>query len=108
MACDWYRKGKKHRVLVREDGKIIANNPLPLLGLIGAAAAKKAIVAGALTAGAGYLTSKVLKRGDGDGSDEGKPERARQSTAPTTYDNLDRPNPGTDAWYVEKALKGEF
>jgi len=33
LPCDWYRKGKNHRVLVRADGKVIANNPLPLAAL---------------------------------------------------------------------------
>lgn len=105
MPCEWYKKGKKHRVLVRADGVIIANNPAPLLGLLGSAVAKKAVVAGALSAGAGFLTSKLLSRGE---KSKKADEAGVSSSAPSTYDNLDKPNPGTDSWYVEKVVKGEI
>ncbi len=106
LVCEWYKKGKKHRVLVRSDGEVIANNPLPLIGLT-AVAAKKAAAAGALSAGAGFLTSKLLSRGE---KKEKKESEARGGDSdsdrrPTTYDNLDRPNPGSGAWYVEQALR---
>lgn len=38
LPCEWYRKGKNHRVLVRADGKVIANNPLPLAAIAATAA----------------------------------------------------------------------
>lgn len=104
LPCEWYKKGRKHRVLVRSDGVIIANNPVPLIGLIGAAAAKKAAVTGAVSAGAGFLTGKLLNRGkkDKDGEDGGA-----SPPSSIVYDNADKPNPGSGAWYVEKVLRGE-
>jgi len=103
MPCEWYKKGRKHRVLVRSDGVIIANNPIPLLGLLGSAVAKKAVVTGALTAGAGFLTGKILNRKKGDKDEEGE-----GSPSSVTYDSRDVPNPGTDAWYIEKVSRGEI
>lgn len=100
LPCEWYKKGKKHRVLVRSDGVIIANNPLPFLGVLGAAAAKKAAAAGVVTAGAGFLTKKLLDRGKKEAEDGG-------SSAPPSnvkFDNLDKVNAGSGAWYIEKVL----
>ncbi len=107
LTCEWYKKGKKHRVLVRSDGVIIANNPLPLVGILGAAAVKKAAAAGAVSAGAGFLTSKLLNRGKKDKEEGEAGASPSSSSRPATYDNLDRPNPGSGAWYIDKVLKGE-
>lgn len=105
LPCQWYKKGKGHRVLVRSDGVIIANNPIPFLGMLGAAAAKKAAVAGVISAGAGFVTGKLLNRGKKDKDAE---DGVASASAPSTYDNLDKPNPGSGAWYVDKVLKGEI
>jgi len=55
LPCEWYKKGKNHRVLVRADGVVIANNPAPL------GRALKKYVGGAVKAG-----GSLLGLGDGE------------------------------------------
>jgi len=81
-ACEIYKKGKKHRVLVCPQCGILATNPLPLL-----AAAAPSLLKGAVGLGKKALGAIGL----------GKKETAAATTTPSTtiinkYDNLDKYN----------------
>lgn len=94
--ADWYKKGRKHRVLVCEKCGIIANNPIPLLGLLGGAAARKALVTAGASAAGAYIGKKLVGE---------KTEQALDEAKTVFVDSLDKANPPKSAWFIREALK---
>lgn len=106
--CTWYRKGKRHRLLICPNDGIIASNPLPLApllasaaGFIASKAGKKAVMGGVLTGGAALLTKKLFggKKEQQDGTGEESEVRH------IITDKAEVPNSGSTEWYINKALR---
>ena len=88
-ACEMYKKGKKHRVLICPKCGVIASNPLPLAAL--AASAIPAVI------------DMVSKKGD-KSTKKGGESAIGGGVQKIIYDNKDKPNKSER--YVEMALRG--
>ena len=83
-ACEIYRKGKRHRVLICPNCGILATNPLPLL-----AAAAPSLIKGAVGIGKKALGAVGLMKKSTPTTTTDTPAR---QVITNRYDNLDKYN----------------
>lgn len=95
--ANFYKKGKGHRVLVCNNGHLLATNPIPLLAAL-APAIKTAVVSG----GAALVGSKI-----GQAFSKATDKEEEPKSVDITIDNKDIPNRlKADQWYINQALRG--